>query len=1507
MNVTVTGAGGVSAISTADQFSYVLPPTVTAVGTTVGPLAGGTSVTITGTGFATATGADFGSLAATSFKVNSATQITVTSPAESAGPVNITVTGPGGASATSAADEFTYLAAPTVTGLSAVAGPLAGGTAVTITGTGFSGATVVDFGTLPATNVVVVSATQITAASPAEAAGTVDVTVTGLGGVSADSALDQFTYMVPPTVTGVSPTVGPTAGGASVMINGASFTGATVVDFGTLAASSFTVNSATQITAVLPAEAAGTVNVAVTGPGGSSTSSPADQFTFVPAPTVTGVSPATGYALGGNAVTITGTGFSGRPVVDFGTIPATNVVVVSATQITAISPVEPAGTVDITVTGPGGVSATSAADQFTALAAPTVTAVTPAAGPIAGGTSVTITGTGFSTATAVDFGAVAATNMVIVSATRITASSPVEGAGTVDVTVTGPGGPSATSAADHFTYLAVPSVTSVSPASGHAAGGTSVTITGTGFSGTTLVDFGTFAATSFTVVSATQITAVSPAVPAGTVDVTVTSPGGVSTTSAADRFTAIAAPTVTGVSPAAGSLAGGNSVTITGTGFSTATAVDFGTTPATSVVIVSATQLTAVSPAGTVGTVDVTVTGPGGSSATSAADQFVYVAVPAVTAVSPAAGPLAGGTSVTITGVGFTAATVVDFGTLAASSYTVNSDTQITATSPAESAGTVDVTVTGPSGVSTTSSADQFSYLGIPVVTGVNPVVTPLAGGTSVRILGQGFTGATAVDFGAVAATTFTVTSDSQIIATSPAEAAGTVNVTVVTPGGTSATSSADQFTYVAAPSVTGVSTTAAAGAYAQWSTIPIVVTFNEPVTVTGSPQLSLNAGGLATANYTGGSGTSTLSFLYTVQAGQSSSDLDYTSPTALALRGGTIDDAGGVAAILTLPAPGTDALAAKDIVISSGVDGFETGNFSALPWQLSSSGASPANWTVESSVVHSGTYAAESGAIGASSSSTLSVTLSGPAGEFSFWRMVSSAAGGGVLNFEIDGVSLNQWSGSVPWQQSFYGVTAGPHTYTWTYSTGSGAAAGANAAFLDDVAFTPGKTLTVVGTTGNDQFSFNDSSGTIVVGLNGETHSFAAGQFSNYVFQGGGGSDTVSLTGSSTGTNSAALYSNGSGQLTNSTAGYAVAVSGMASINVAGQAADTAQFFDALGNATFYAYADYNTSGEQFAEMVGSGYANSATGFGTNEAYSTSSVKDTAVFSDSPGDDTFYAYAPGNTSGGSGKPSAGMYGTYGNYTSGYANSATGFSTNVAYSTNGGSDTAYFYDSPGNDTYYAYADYNGTGKQAAGMYGSYGGGFANSASGFGTNVGYSSNGGSDAAYFYDAAGSNTFYADADYDGSGQQAAGMYGTGYANSATGFATNIATAIYGSGDTAYFEDAAGSNTFYAYANYLGGSQTLAGMNGSGYANLAKGFSTMIGTATYGTGDTADLYDSRGNDALYTDAAIAQLYGGNFSEQASGFAIVNAFATLGGVNTHTAGPDALSYQLRLDGTWVS
>ena len=87
---------------------------------------------------------------------------------------------------------------------------------------------------------------------------------------------------------------------------------------------------------------------------------------------------------------------------------------------------------------------------------------------------------------------------------------------------------------------------------------------------------------------------------------------------------------------------------------------------------------------------------------------------------------------------------------------------------------------------------------------------------------------------------------------------------------------------------------------------------------MTGTPQLTLNAGSGVVANYASGSGTSTLTFTYTVAAGDTSSDLDYASTTALALNGGTIQDAAGNAAVLTLPTTGTDGLAAQNIVIDT-------------------------------------------------------------------------------------------------------------------------------------------------------------------------------------------------------------------------------------------------------------------------------------------------------------------------------------------------------------------------------------------------------------------------------------------------------------------------------------------------------------------------------------------------------------------------------------------------------------
>ncbi len=232
-----------------------------------------------------------------------------------------------------------------ISGVAPSSGLAAGGTPVTITGNGFAAGATVDFGPAPATNVTVVSDTEITADSPA-GAGTVDVSVT-VGSLSSTAAgPDQFTYQ--PDVSGVAPSSGLAAGGTLVTITGNGFAASATVDFGPAPATNVTVVSDTEITAVSPA-GAGTVDASVTVGSLTLPATGTSQFSYQP--TITVIHPRLGSHTDNTNVFIFGTGFTPGATVMFGSNPGVLVEFISSTEIEVASPtVSAVGVVRVEVT-----------------------------------------------------------------------------------------------------------------------------------------------------------------------------------------------------------------------------------------------------------------------------------------------------------------------------------------------------------------------------------------------------------------------------------------------------------------------------------------------------------------------------------------------------------------------------------------------------------------------------------------------------------------------------------------------------------------------------------------------------------------------------------------------------------------------------------------------------------------------------------------------------------------------------------------------------------------------------------------------------------------------------------------------------------------------------------------------------------------------------------------------------------------------------------------------------
>ncbi|SCF99067.1 IPT/TIG domain-containing protein [Streptomyces sp. MnatMP-M17] len=198
----------------------------------------------------------------------------------------------------------------------------------------------------------------------------------------------------------------------------------------------------------------------------------------------------------------------------------------------------------------------------------------------------------------------------------------------------------------------------------------------------------------------------------------------------------------------------------------------------------------AVSPAGA-GATGVTLTTAGGTSGPA---NFYYLNPPAKASANPTAGPLAGGTAVTITGTNLTGATAVTFGGTAGT-ITANTAASLTATTPtATTIGPVPIVVTTPGG---STDGLTFTYTAVPTITSVLPATGSTVGGDVITITGTGLGSTTQVTFGG-GPTSFEAASDTQLVVTTATHTAGVVDVDVASPGGSATASGA--FTYQTPP-----------------------------------------------------------------------------------------------------------------------------------------------------------------------------------------------------------------------------------------------------------------------------------------------------------------------------------------------------------------------------------------------------------------------------------------------------------------------------------------------------------------------------------------------------------------------------------------------------------------------------------------------------------------------------------------------------------------------------------
>jgi ABC-type oligopeptide transport system substrate-binding subunit len=651
--VTVTTLAGSAASAT--PFTVFQQPRITGLSPSAGPV--GTLVTASGTGLDVVTSATVGGVTA-AFQHVSAGQIKVTVP-PTASTGAIAVDGPGGAGISPNA----FKVSPQVTGFSPSSARY--GDPVEIDGSNFTGATKVLFGSVVQPVFTVVDDATIATTVPAKAI-SAKVTVTTQYGSGASTG--AVVVILPPTISSFSPSAGPV--GTTVTVKGTRMDAVTGAQVGGANVVDLTHVSAAQLKIDVPPGAA-TAKITLTD-GVDPAVDSANQFKV--SPTVAGFSPAS--ARPGEPLEIDGSNFTGASKVSIGSVTAPASTFTELHDDRIVLPVPAAATSGkVTVTTLAGSG--TGAGTLVVILPPKLSSFSPASGPV--GTTVTVNGTHLDAVTGAKVNGVGVVDpLVHVGTTKLQIVVP-PGAATGKIALDDASDPAVESGSD---FKVTPKVTGFSPSS--ARYGDPVEIDGSNFTGATKVLFGSVVQPAFTVVDDTTIATTVPA-KAISAKVTVTTPYGSGASTGA--FVVALTPAISSLSPASGPQ--GTVVTVNGSGLDGVTSASVGGTGA-SILHVSPSQIRVTVPAGAV-TGPIGVSGFGGT-ATSVAP---FKVTPKITTFTPASGPR--GAAVELDGSGFTGATKVLFGSVAATSLSVDSDGKITTTIP-PTAVTGKITVTTPSG-----------------------------------------------------------------------------------------------------------------------------------------------------------------------------------------------------------------------------------------------------------------------------------------------------------------------------------------------------------------------------------------------------------------------------------------------------------------------------------------------------------------------------------------------------------------------------------------------------------------------------------------------------------------------------------------------------------------------------------------------------------------------------------------------------------------------------------------